>query len=89
MLCATTGWFNGNIGLKYLRVFKYVLRMPMDSGYEKKENLIRYEIFSKVVQRMLLSLKEKIVSASENLVITTTDRMTIAALSSIVYEMSF
>jgi len=42
-----------------------------------------------VVQRILLTLKEKIVSASENLVLTTTDRMTIAALSSIVYEMSF
>lgn len=88
-LCSTTGWLDGSIGLKYLRVFKYVIRMPMSAGYEKKENLIKYEIFSLVVERLLLMLKSKITSASENLVLTTVDKMTIALLSSIVYEMSF
>jgi hypothetical protein len=42
MLCSTTGWFDGNIGLKYLQVFKYVIKLPQQSGFEQPKNLFKY-----------------------------------------------
>jgi hypothetical protein len=48
-LCSTTGWFQCNIGLKYLQVFKYIIKMPFNSGYESKENLKKYQVFAVVI----------------------------------------
>ena len=52
-LCASTGWFEANIGTKYLQVMRYIIRLDYAVRFERKENVVKYEILAIVVQRIL------------------------------------
>jgi hypothetical protein len=56
-LCDTTGWFEANMGAKYLRVMRHVIRAPLTQVEEKVaptcEKLSHYEIVGKAVRKML------------------------------------
>ena len=38
-LCDTTGWFEANIGAKYLRVMRHILKIPANDANEEFRNL--------------------------------------------------
>lgn len=38
-LCDTTGWFEANIGAKYLRVMRHVIKVPFHEANEEFKNL--------------------------------------------------
>lgn len=59
-LCDTTGWFEANIGAKYLRVMRHVIKVPLTQATEASERLAHYEIVSKAVRKMLEQLSVKL-----------------------------
>lgn len=65
-LCASTGWLAANIGTKYLQIMRYIIRMDLTSRIEDKKNILKYEILSIVVQRIVGILEKKIVNENQN-----------------------
>mmetsp|Transcript_15016 Transcript_15016/g.14598 ORF Transcript_15016/g.14598 Transcript_15016/m.14598 type:complete len:112 (-) Transcript_15016:471-806(-) len=61
-LCDTTGWLECNIGAKYLRIMRHILKMPYQNAQESIENLPQYEMVAIVAQKILNLLKMKITS---------------------------
>ena len=59
-LCATTGWITANIGSKYLQVMRYITRVNSVKRLEDSKNLIKYEVVSIVIKRILGILRDKI-----------------------------
>ena len=88
-LCATTGWFEANIGTKYLKVFRNVLKLEYSRGHEKVESLLKYQIFAVVVKKILMMLKGKILTENESLMLNESDKILICELSTICYEMVY
>ena len=68
-LCASTGWLISNIGSKYLQVMRYIIRVGPVKRLEDQENLLKYEILSIVVKRILGLLKDKIKNVNNNMVL--------------------
>ena len=48
-LCASTGWLQANIGLKYLQVVRYIIRMDTTARLEDLSSIYKYEILSIVI----------------------------------------
>ena len=59
-LCASTGWLTANIGSKYLQVMRYITRVNSSKRLEDSKNLIKYEVVSIVIMRVLGLLRDKI-----------------------------
>lgn len=59
-LCDTTGWFEANIGAKYLRIMRQVIKLSNSESSEQFENLQHYEILSAVIRKILNQLLIKI-----------------------------
>ena len=65
-LCSSTGWIVANIGTKYLQVMRYVMRMDPTARLEDMKNLLKYEILSIVVRRIVGILEVKIRNVNNN-----------------------
>ena len=52
-LCDTTGWLEANIGAKYLRVVKHLIKVKLTQTEEHVDRIAHYEIISKAVRKML------------------------------------
>ena len=52
-LCDTTGWFEANIGAKYLRIMRHIIKVPYTESMESFENQPHYEIMSIAIRKML------------------------------------
>ena len=48
-LCASTGWLHRSIGIKYLQVMRYVVRVDTTTRLEDVDNIGKYEILSIVI----------------------------------------
>ena len=59
-LCDTTGWFEANIGAKYLRVMRHILKISANDANEEFNHLQLYEIVSVVIRKILNKLMIKI-----------------------------
>ncbi|CDW89778.1 UNKNOWN [Stylonychia lemnae] len=59
-LCDTTGWFEGNIGAKYLRLMRQIIKIHYHETNEEFKNLQLYEIISVVIRKMPLKNEDKI-----------------------------
>lgn len=66
-LCSSSGWFAANIGTKYLQVMRYAMRMDPTARIEDTNNLLKYEIMSIVVRRIVGILEPKIRNVNNNL----------------------
>ena len=55
-LCASTGWFEAQIGTKYIQVMRYIIRLPRTTRFEKKKNTLKYEVLAIVIKRILSKL---------------------------------
>jgi len=80
-LCASTGWIKANVGSKYLRVMRYITRVMPTKRLEEEENLIKYEILSIVIKRILGLLKDKIKNVNHNKELTLDDKNILCHLS--------
>ena len=65
-LCASTGWLMANVGSKYLQVMRYITRVETTKRLENAKNLVKYEILSIVITRILGLLKAKIKNENQN-----------------------
>ena len=65
-LCSSTGWLAANIGTKYLQIMRYIVRMDLTARIEDKRNILKYEILSIVVQRIVGILEKKIINENQN-----------------------
>ena len=65
-LCSSTGWLDANIGTKYLQVMRYAMRMDPTARLEDHKNLLKYEILSVVVRRIVGILEPKIRNHNNN-----------------------
>ena len=72
-LCASTGWLTANIGSKYLQVMRYITRVNTTKRLEDSKNMIKYEILSIVIKRILGLLKAKIKNENNNMELTEDD----------------
>ena len=86
-LCASTGWLAANIGSKYLQVMRYIIRVGPNKRLEDQENLLKYEILSIVIKRILGLLKEKIKNVNNNMTLTMSDKNLLTHLSVMSYQM--
>ena len=59
-LCDTTGWLECNIGAKYLRVMRHIIKVPYSVAIESKEHLPHYEMISSVLKKLLSLIQLKI-----------------------------
>ena len=59
-LCSSTDWLSANIGLKYLQVMQYIMRVDISSRLEDRSKIKKYEILSIVIKRILGVLKSKV-----------------------------
>lgn len=66
-LCASTGWLTANIGSKYLQVMRYITRVNSSKRLEDSKNLIKYEVVSIVIMRVLGLLRDKIKNENQNM----------------------
>ena len=66
-LCSTTNWIEGNIGYKYLKVFRYVMKKDVTDGYDTREQLSKYEVFAQIVQKLFSLLQDRICIDGETL----------------------
>jgi hypothetical protein len=58
MLCDTTNWdAESNIGAKYLRVMRNVIKVPFDKDKESIDMLMHYEMISIVIQKALFTIR--------------------------------
>jgi len=62
-----------NIGSKYLQVMRYITRVDSTNRLEAESNLIKYEIISIVIKRILGLLREKIKNENNNMELTDDD----------------
>lgn len=53
LLCDSTGWLEANIGAKYLRIMRNVIKVPYEDSEEPKEHLYHYEIIAVVIKKIL------------------------------------
>ena len=59
-LCDATDWDeNANIGSKYLRVMRSVIKMPLDKDRQKTDMLVHYELIAIVIQKCLAKIVGK------------------------------
>jgi hypothetical protein len=59
-LCDTTGWFEANIGAKYLRIASHVIKVPFDQVKEDiDERISHYEIVARAIRKMLNTIRIK------------------------------
>ena len=86
-LCASTGWLAANIGSKYLQVMRYIIRVGPTSRLEEQDSLLKYEILSIVVKRVLGLLKEKIKNVNNNMDLDMGDKNLLTHLAVISYQM--
>jgi len=78
-LCDSTNWDeNANIGAKYIRVMRNILKLPPDQGTESVDNLMHYELIAIVIQKVLSQIIDKM---KKDIQLTERDQVTI-------YEMS-
>ena len=82
-LCASTNWQSANIGSKYLQVMRYIIRVDTSKRLEIPENLIKYEIISIVIKRILGLLREKIKNENNNMELTADDQNLLCHLATI------
>lgn len=85
-LCASTGWFEANIGTKYLQVMRYIIRLDYTVRFEKKENVMKYEVLATVIQRILSILQAKIKNENDNQKLEVNDKMLLSHLAMICSE---
>jgi len=52
-LCETTGWFEANIGAKYLRLMRHIITVPFTEANEDIKHLALYEIIGLVIRNIL------------------------------------
>jgi hypothetical protein len=59
-LCDTTHWdAKANIGAKYLRVMRSVIKLSLNKDYETIDMLVHYELIAIVIQKCLAQLVSK------------------------------
>lgn len=56
-LCGTTGWLVGNIGIKYLKIIFYGMKLSYRVNQEEKENTEVYELISYAMMEMMTLLR--------------------------------
>ena len=78
-LCDCTDWDEGaNIGAKYLRVMRSIIRIPLDKDYETTDMLMHYELIAIVIQKTLGKIFDKM---SKDIQLTDGDKVTIYEVS--------
>jgi hypothetical protein len=85
-LCASTGWFEANIGTKYLQVMRYIIRLEYTTRFEEKGNVMKYEMLAIVIQRILSILQAKIKNENDNQKLEVDDKMLLSHLAMICNE---
>jgi len=79
-LCDSTNWDEqANIGAKYLRVMRHVIRLPVGQDKEDFDQLLHYELITIVIQKALYKIVDKM---KKDIQLTRDDTVTI-------YEVSF
>jgi hypothetical protein len=59
-LCDTTNWDeNANIGAKYLRVMRSVIKLPLDKDRETTDMIMHYELIAIVISKTLSKIVDK------------------------------
>ena len=86
-LCASTNWQMCNIGSKYLQVMHYITRVHSSERLEVQDNLIKYEIISIVIKRILGLLREKIKNENNNMELTADDQNLLCHLAVICHQL--
>ena len=78
-MCDSTNWDeNANIGAKYIRVMRNILKLPPHQGIENPDYLMHYELIAIVIQKVLSQIIDKM---KKDIQLTNGDQVTI-------YEMS-
>ena len=59
-LCDSANWDeSANIGAKYLRVMRHVIKLPLYKDREEPEMLVHYELIAFVIQKALFKIVDK------------------------------
>jgi len=66
---------------------RYIVRVGPTKRLEDQENLLKYEILSVVVKRVLGLLKSKIKNVNNNMVLTMSDKNLLTHLAVVSYQM--
>ena len=74
-LCDSTDWDEqANIGAKYLRVMRHVIRLPLREDREQDDMLIHYDLITFVIQKALYKIVDKM---KKDIQLTANDTVTI------------
>lgn len=65
-LCGTTGWLVGNIGIKYLKIIFYGMKLSYRVSQEEKENTEVYELISYAMMEMMTLLRINVLQQDKN-----------------------
>ena len=74
-LCASSGWVKDNIGTKFLQLVRYVMRLDTTAGREDKKHILKYEILSITIQRILGILEDKLKDLNANKELTVDEQI--------------
>ena len=80
-LCASTGWFEAQIGTKYIQVMRYLIRLPRTARFEKKKSILKYEILAIVIKRIMIRLRSKIKNENDNQNLEIQEKMLLSRLA--------
>ena len=78
-ICDTTNWDEtANIGAKYLRLMRNIIKLPSGKNSESTDMLMHYELLSIVIEKSLLFIYTKL---QKDLQLTDGDKVSIYEIS--------